>query len=70
MQGLARSARPSDLGALARLADQAFGKPEPGGEDKPTDPGLADMSRDQLAALRAALLNEDEGVPEGGDPQN
>ena len=53
--------------ALARLADQAFGKPLPAEEDVPGDEGLAALSREERAVLRQMLeegLNLDESQPQ------
>jgi hypothetical protein len=48
--------------ALARLADQAFGKPEPAEEDKPEDNWLAALTREQRAVVRSWIDNmEDDG---------
>ena len=41
--------------ALARLADQAFGKPLPTEEVVPRDDGLASLTRDELAELQRML---------------
>jgi hypothetical protein len=53
--------------ALARLADQAFGKPLPAEEDVPREEGLASLTREELAVLRQVLeegLNLDESQPQ------
>jgi hypothetical protein len=53
--------------ALARLADQAFGKPLPAEEDVPREEGLASLSREELAVLRQVLeegSNLDESQPQ------
>ena len=53
--------------ALARLADQAFGKPLPAEEDVPGDEGLASLTREERAVLRQMLeegLNLDEPQPQ------
>lgn len=47
--------------ALARLADQAFGKPLPADEDRPDDEGLAALTREERAVLRQIL---EDGIPE------
>jgi len=61
--------------ALARLADQAFGKPEPAEEDKPEDDWLAALTREQRAVVRLWIdsQEEDEDIvsahaPEQGGP--
>ena len=41
--------------ALARLADQAFGRPLQADEDKPEDEGLASLTREERAVLRQML---------------
>ena len=46
--------------ALARLADQAFGRPTEAEADQPTDPGLEGLTREQRGVLLSAL--------EGFDP--
>jgi hypothetical protein len=55
--------------ALARLADQAFGPPQPAEEDRPSDASLADLTREQRAALWAWLDELDE-VPETEEPRS
>ena len=52
--------------ALARLADQAFGKPLPAEEDKPEDEGLAALTREERAVLRQML---EDGLPDEPAPQ-
>ncbi len=52
--------------ALARLADQAFGRPLPAEEDVPGDEGLASLSREERAVLRQML---EEGLPDEPDPR-
>jgi hypothetical protein len=57
---------------LARLADQAFGRPSEQDADKPQDPGLAGLTRDQRAVLMAALEEDAElgaELHEGADPE-
>jgi hypothetical protein len=59
-------ARRGNANALARLADQAFGKPLPAEEDVPGDEGLASLSREERAVLRQMLeegLNLDSSKP-------
>ena len=50
---------------LVRFLDQAFGRPTDAEPDKPEDTGLAALTKDQRAALRA-MLTQDEPLP--GDP--
>lgn len=47
--------------ALARLADQAFGRPLPAEEDAPGDEELASLTREERAVLRQ-MLEEGFGV--------
>jgi hypothetical protein len=49
---------------LARLADQAFGRPSEQDTDAPTDPGLRDLTPDQRAVLMAALDEAEEELRE------
>lgn len=55
-----KQARPSEL---VRFADQAFGKPTEAEADTPKDEGLAALTREQRATLRAMLLEGDESAP-------
>jgi DNA-binding NarL/FixJ family response regulator len=67
VKSLANSGRANDVGALARLADQAFGRPLPAEEDVPGDEGLASLTREERAVLRQMLeegLNMDESEPQ------
>jgi hypothetical protein len=66
VQGLAQR---GNAHALARLADQAFGPPQPAEEDRPSDSSLADLTREQRAALWA-WLDELDHVPETEEPQS
>jgi hypothetical protein len=43
------------VAALARLADQAFGRPQDAEHDEPDDSGLTSLSREQLAVLLEML---------------
>jgi hypothetical protein len=61
VHALLTSGRPSDIGSLVRLADQAFGSPQPAEEEEPSDNFLAQLNREERAALLALL---DEGVPD------
>jgi hypothetical protein len=47
-----KEAKPAEL---VRFADQAFGRPTEADAEKPADPGIAAMTRDQRAALREAI---------------
>jgi hypothetical protein len=47
---------------LVRLLDQAFGRPQEAEEDRPEDPGLAALTREQRAIVRQWLLD---GTPSG-----
>jgi hypothetical protein len=62
-RAVVRAARQAGRTAdLARLTDQAFGRPSEQDEDKPQDDLLAGLTRDQRAVLRAALEEELEGL--------
>ena len=62
VKSLAASGRANDIGALVRLADQAFGRPSVQEEDAPQDQELAALTREQRAVVRAALAElEGEG---------
>jgi len=50
-----RMVEKGDTAALARLADQAFGRPSEQDDDTPTDDGLAALTRDQRAVVREML---------------
>jgi hypothetical protein len=66
-------AKAGNANALARLADQAFGKPQVAEADAPTDADLAGLSREQRATLRAMLEGADpdaELESMGNDAQN
>ena len=66
-QVVSELAHRGNANALARLADQAFGKPLPADEDKPEDEGLASLTREERAVLRQML---EAGVePDEPDPQ-
>ena len=59
--------------ALARLADQAFGKPLPAEEDVPGDEGLASLTREERAVLRQMLeegFKTDEPDPQLAEEQS
>lgn len=58
-----KDAKPSEL---VRFADQAFGRPVQAEDDTPKDAGLAELTREQRATLRAMLLSE-EGAQQGED---
>ena len=45
------------------LMNQAFGTPTVTEDEKPADDGLASLTRDQRAALRAMLEAEEESDP-------
>lgn len=65
-QVIAGLAHRGNANALARLADQAFGRPLPAEEDKPEDEGLAALTREERAVLRQMLeegLSSDESQP-------
>ena len=64
VRALAQSGRGSDIGTLARLADQAFGRPQDAGEGEESDgmPG----TREERAAVWDALVRRTGGA--GGDP--
>ena len=49
-----------DTAALARLADQAFGRPSEQDTDNPEDDYLAQMTRDERALYREWLLSRKE----------
>jgi hypothetical protein len=51
--GAARAA--GNVSALARLADQAFGRPQDAEPEEPEDLGLSALSREQLAVLLEML---------------
>jgi hypothetical protein len=57
--------------ALARLADQAFGKPEPAEEDKPEDNWLAALTREQRAVVRSWIesMEDDELIVAANAPE-
>jgi hypothetical protein len=55
VKSLATSGRANDVGALVRLADQAFGKPTQADDEWPGDEGLATLTREERATLRAIL---------------
>lgn len=56
---MATDDRPAALTALARMADQAFGKPQPEEEEERHD-DVRHLTRAQRAALMARLLREEE----------
>lgn len=61
-QVVAKLAQRGNAAALARLADQAFGRPTEAEQDARSDAGLAALTRDERAQLRAIL--------EGPDPSS
>jgi hypothetical protein len=66
-------AQRGNANALARLADQAFGKPLPAEEDVPGDEGLASLTREERAVLRQMLeagLEPDEPDPRLAEEQS
>lgn len=70
-----KGGKPAAMGALARIADQAFGKPLPEeGEDPDAGEDVRKLSRAQRSALIAQLLEEQEldGKPSGDstDPRD
>jgi hypothetical protein len=70
IQGLAKSGKPQDINTLARLADQAFGKPQDAEEDSPIDPELAALTREQRALLREWLLTQADAETQGEDERS
>ena len=44
---------------LVRFLDQAFGRPSEAEDDAPKDEGLAQLTKDQRATLRAMLLEDE-----------
>lgn len=57
---MATDDRPSALTALARMADQAFGKPAPEEEEGEAGDDIATLTRAQRSALIAMLMEEEE----------
>lgn len=67
---MAADDRPSALTALARMADQAFGKPAPEEEeDKGAEDDVRSLTRAQRSALIASLLAQEEPVGDASDPR-
>jgi len=69
---VAKLAKQGNANALARLADQAFGRPNEQDEAQRSETGLSGLSRDDLATMQADLdalpvTPASPGGPAGGD---
>jgi hypothetical protein len=60
--GAARAA--GNVNALARLADQAFGRPQDAEPEEPEELGLASLTRGQLVVLMEMLDHQTELAPD------
>lgn len=68
-----KGGKPAAMGALARMADQAFGKPAPEEEEQGEGDEVRKLTRSQRSALIAMLMEEEraqrEPVGDGSDPR-